>query len=189
MVRTFISVDFDNLEIKTNIEKIQISLLQTGAALKVVKTDLLHLTLAFIGEVSEEEITLLKEILDSLSFTKFELTVKNPSVLPNENYIRVIYCSIDGDVPVLMNLQNELKTKLKKAGFRVEKRPFKAHLTIARVKSPKNKQELLDKIKEYESIYCGKQVISNVKLKKSVLKKEGPEYTTLHKVSLENNII
>ncbi|MHA1667434.1 MAG: RNA 2',3'-cyclic phosphodiesterase [Candidatus Heimdallarchaeaceae archaeon] len=189
MVRAFISIDFDDIEIKTNIEKIQISLLQTGAALKVVKIDLLHLTLAFLGEVSEEEIISLKEILDSLSFTKFELTVKNPNVLPSENYIRVVYCLIDGDIPVLMKIQNELKTKLKKAGFRVEKRPFKAHLTIARVKSPKNKQELLDKISEYESIYCGKQVISSIKLKKSVLKKEGPEYTTLHKVSLENDII
>ena len=182
MVRTFISVDFDDKTIIENIIEIQTKISSSGAHLRLVNPSILHLTLEFLGEISENQIKEVEKILDTIEFSTLKLNVKEPNVLPNENYIKVVYCELEGETETLKKIQEEIRLKLKEKGFRVDKRPFKPHLTIARVKSPKNRKELIEVIKEMSETHSGIQKISSIKLKKSVLKSEGPEYSTLHEV-------
>ena len=79
-------------------------------------------------------------------------------------------------------IQKEIRNKLRTKGFKVDSRPFKPHLTIGRVKSPKNKDELIKVINNLSEYSCGVQEISSIQLKKSILKTEGPEYSVLYKV-------
>jgi 2'-5' RNA ligase len=183
MVRAFISVDFDDESIRKNIVSIQTKINSSGAHLRLVNPSILHITLEFLGEISQDKIKEIKEILDKIEFPKLKLEVKEPNVLPSENYIKVVYCELEGDIEPLKQIQTEIRLKLKEKDFRVDKRPFKPHLTIARVKSKKNREELIDVIKELSEIHCGIQEIMSLKLKKSVLKLEGPEYSTLHEVN------
>jgi len=182
MVRTFISIDFDDQSVIKNIKEIQTKINSSGALLKLVNPSILHITIEFLGEITENQIKDVKEILDSMEFPIFKLEVKNPNVLPTENYVRVVYCELNGDTEPLKQIQEKIRLKLKEKGFGVDKRSFKPHLTIARVKSAKNRKELISVIKELSAIYCGIQEITSLKLKKSVLKPEGPEYSTLHVV-------
>ena len=179
MVRAFISIDFENDEVVQNIVKIQNQLRDLDAKLKFVNPKILHITLEFLGEISEEQINQVSSILEELSFPKFLLSVKHPDVLPNEKYIRVIYCNLEGHIEQLKQIQNEIRLKLKKLGFKTDSRPFKPHLTIARVKYVNNKSELIKVINNLSEYTCGEQEIKSVKLKESVLGPTGPEYTTL----------
>ena len=185
MVRTFISIDFDNKPILENIRSIQEKVLHTGAHLRPVNLDILHITLEFLGEIAEEQIEIVKGILDSLRFQKFKLSVKNPNVLPNENYVRVVYCALEGDIDVLSAIQQDLREKLRSSGFKVDKRSFTPHLTIARVKSSRNRKELISVIGELSEMDCGEQEITSLKLKKSDLTSDGPLYTTIHSVNAQ----
>ena len=114
-----------------------------------------------------------------------KLEVKNPDVLPNENYVRVVYCDIGGDIEPLKNVQKALREKLRENGFKVDNRGFKPHLTIARVKSAKNRKELISVIKQQSEVICGIQEIKTINLKQSILKPEGPQYTKLHEVHVK----
>ncbi len=182
MVRAFISVDFMDETIKENIIKVQNELKESGAHIKYVDKDILHITLAFLGEISESKINEVKKIMDSITFHPLELEVKGLGLLPNENYVRVVYADISGKVEKLANIKNELCQKLQKKGFKGDNRPFTPHLTIGRVKSGKNKHELVRKVNELTNKQFGKQRVETIKLKQSILKKDGPEYITLYQL-------
>ena len=185
MVRTFISVDFNDPDIISRIMDIQQEILKSGAKLKLVNPENLHITLEFLGEIAEEQITVIQDILNTINFERIKLSVNRIGVLPNENYIRVVFCEINGDVEGIKRVQREIRENLRKHGFKTDKRAFKPHLTIARVKSPQNRKELMLVIKKFSTINCGVQEITSINLKKSVLKPEGPEYSTLYKVDAE----
>ncbi|MCE7740816.1 MAG: RNA 2',3'-cyclic phosphodiesterase [Candidatus Heimdallarchaeota archaeon] len=180
MVRTFISIDFNNEEIVENIVTIQRQLQELSANLKMVNPKILHSTLDFLGEISELQIQQVSQILSETKFSKFKLTINQPGILPNEKYIRVIYCEMKGNVELLRNIQKEIRTKLKNLGYKVDSRAFKPHLTIARVKSIQNKSELIKVINNLSEFKCGEQEISSIKLKKSELSPSGPQYTILY---------
>ena len=180
MVRAFISVDFTDKLIQERIKDLQDEISSSGAHLRLVNTEILHITLEFLGDITEDQVTVVKEVLEELKFGLIKLNVKNPNVLPNENYIRVVYCELDGDIEPLKEIQKTLREKLRINGFKVDNRPFKPHLTIARVKSAKNRKELIRVIKQLSEVSCGIQEINTVNLKQSILKPEGPQYTKLH---------
>lgn len=182
MVRAFISVDFTDEIIKQRIVKAQNELKDSGAHIKYVDKDILHITLAFLGEISESRINDVKQIFDTITFDSFELEVKGLGLLPNENYVRVVYADISGEVEKLAKIRNELNQKLQKKGFKVDNRPFTPHLTIGRVKSGKNKHELANKVNDLKDKEFGKQRVERIKLKQSILKKDGPEYFTLYQL-------
>jgi len=182
MIRAFISVDFDDKEIQDKIKNLQEEIESSEAHLRIVNPNILHITLEFLGDLTEDQVEVVKEILNEIEFDSLKLIVKNPDVLPNENYIRVVYCELEGDIEPLKEIQRVLRDKLRKNGFRVDKRPFKPHLTIARVKSAKNRKELIRVIKQLSEASCGTQEINTIKLKQSILKSEGPQYSNLHEI-------
>ena len=64
-------------------------------------------------------------------------------------------------------------------GFREEKRAFSPHLTLGRVKSPRKKRELAQKLEDYRQCECGTFEAKEVCLLKSELKPGGAVYTKL----------
>jgi len=69
-----------------------------------------------------------------------------------------------------------IRSKLSQLGFSPDKK-FKPHVTIFRVK---NKiEDLPSKLEKFSSCYFGKQLVSEIKLKKSELTPNGPIYTDL----------
>ncbi len=180
MVRAFISVDFTDKLIQERIKDLQDTISSSGAHLRLVNPSILHITLEFLGDITEDQVAVVKEILEELEFDLIKLNIKNPNVLPNENHIRVVYCELNGDIEPLKEIQKTLREKLRTNGFRVDSRSFKPHLTIARVKSAKNRKELIRVIKQQSEVSCGIQEIDTINLKQSILKSEGPQYTKLH---------
>ena len=74
--------------------------------------------------------------------------------------------------------------KISELGFKKERRGFSAHLTIARVRSVKNKDKLLQIIEKYRDIEFAKIKVDSIILKKSELTSKGPIYTNLCEIKL-----
>jgi 2'-5' RNA ligase len=77
-----------------------------------------------------------------------------------------------------------LEERLETAGFEREERPFKAHLTIGRVRSPKNKGPLKERLLAATIDKPLSQKVDSVILFKSELKPAGPVYTKVHESKL-----
>jgi len=172
-MRTFISIEIPE-EIKKQIKKIQDKLPEFYG--KKTKLENLHLTLKFLGEVSEERVKEIEEKLREIKFSKFETEIDSIGVF-SEKFVRIIWLHLTG----CKNLQSEIDERLKNL-FEKEKR-FMSHLTIARVKDIKNKEKFLEKLNEIK-IPKIKFVVEDFKLKKSTLTKQGPVYNDIENYSL-----
>ena len=135
-----------------------------------------HLTLKFLGEINEEKIGKIKEELRKIKFKPFKVRLGKLGVFPHEKHINVIWISLIPEDKTL-----ELQRKIEEICGR-DKREFKAHVTLARVKFVRDKKKLLESLK---TKIGGEFKIDNFKLIKSELNPEGAVYTDLEEYGKE----
>ena len=173
MTRCFIAIDLPE-NIKKEIIQIQKSLPEFKG--KLTEEENLHLTLKFLGEISDETANEVKERLKKIKFKKFKSNLKGLGVF-SEQFIRIVWMKLENCDELQKEIDNSLRDLFKK-----EER-FMSHLTIARVKAVKDKKlfiETLEKIKVKPVEFS----VDSFKLKKSVLTEKGPIYEDLLKVEL-----
>ena len=156
-----------------------------GANVKLVEPENIHITLKFLGDTSEDHVSNIEEIMKNSvnGLESFEIKLKNVGVFPNQNYIKVVWIGIEKGEKIAQ-ISNKIDEELSKLGYKKEKRGFSAHLTVARVRSAKNKEKLLQIIEKYRDIEFLSFKVESIKLKKSELTPKGPIYTTLNDVKI-----
>ena len=97
------------------------------------------------------------------------------------NFPRIIWTGIDKGKDEIMEIVTALEQNLSEAGFQKDVRPLSPHLTIGRVRSPKNKEVLIKKLENMK--YFSKYEISvdGVSLFKSTLTQNDPIYERIFK--------
>ena len=180
--RGFIAIDIGSFP---KIVQFENEIKNTGANIKLVEPENIHITLKFLGDTNDEHIDRIGEIINNevKETDSFEIQLKGTGVFPNQSYIKVIWIGIkNGDQ--IGKIAKKIDEQISELGFEREKRGFSAHLTIARVKSAKNKEKLLQVIEKYRDIEFGIFKVNSIKLKKSELTPKGPIYTTLKEVKI-----
>lgn len=100
-----------------------------------------HLTLAFIGETDRHGFSAAIEALAGIDAPAFELRLSGVGVF-GDRKPRTLWTGVDASPP-LEHLQAKVETALRRVGFDLEKRKFKPHVTIARLKhTPQDAAEL-----------------------------------------------
>ena len=172
-MRAFVAIEVNDHDVLNSIHKIQTEL---NIEVKPVELHNMHFTVQFLGEVSEEMVGKISDVLNSIEFSAFSISFANIGVFPKPNFPRVIWIGTNDGVDELEKLAEIIRSKLSLLGFSPDKK-FKPHVTIFRVK---NKiQGISDKLEKFSSYYFGKQTVSEIKLKKSGLTPNGPIYTDL----------
>lgn len=185
-MRAFIAIELSP-EIKDSLAQIQSHLKYSGADVKWIETGNIHLTLKFLGDITEEDCGKIRSILDDIgrSVKPFEISLKDIGAFPNINYPRIIWVGLDKGTIESKVLAGKIGEEVLKIGFQKEPRPFAPHLTIGRVRSPKNKEALKEKLTTYSLQLTAKpQPISSITLFQSTLTPKGPIYTKLHESKL-----
>lgn len=182
-VRSFIAVDLDDANVKERINRAQQDLERTGASLKIVHPDIMHLTLRFLGEIPQPAVQSVKEAMVGLHFQAFEVAFSGVGVFPNLKRISVVWVGIKQGHEQIADIFQALEPKLRKLGLPPDNKGFSPHLTIARVKSGANKDALAACVESMREVDFGRITINAVRLKKSTLTPRGPIYTTLHEIN------
>ena len=179
-MRCFISIDIPE-EIKDSIREIQNQLPEFFG--KKTEFENLHLTLKFLGEVDENQIEEVKRRLREINFNEFKTEINELGVFDNrrsKKYSRKIIVWLH--LTKCEELQKQVDEALK--DLLSEEVRFMSHLTIARVKDVKEKNNFLDDLKKVKL----QRMMFNVdafRLKKSVLTADGPVYETLEEYVLD----
>jgi 2'-5' RNA ligase len=181
-IRSFIAVDLDDPGIKGKITAAQRDLQQTGADLKLVEPEILHLTLRFLGEIPQSTVQKVKEILDAVRFQTFEANFTGLGAFPSLNRINVVWVGIVHGHEELRGIFEQAEPQLRQIGMAPDNKGFSPHLTIARVRSGRNKAALGDTVRKMKDLTFGSMPVTCVRLKKSTLTPKGPIYTTIHEV-------
>ena len=177
-MRLFVAVEIDNSQILQKIKSMQESF---PFKAKPVRIDQIHFTLKFLGEIDETKCEDVKKVLNGVAFSQFEISLKGVGGFPNLRNPRVVWVGVEkkGEEK-LIALANEVEMKLTTLGFQKDKKS-KPHLTIFRVK--KKIDDISSVMKGFESMNFGTEIVSKIKLKKSVLSPKGPEYSDLLEVN------
>jgi len=181
-IRSFIAFDINNESVLSQFSEAQGTLLNTGADLKLVKPQNIHVTMRFLGNISLHLVDLIHEEMEKLTFTSFNVEIKGLGAFPSLRYARVVWAGIRNGADELVNIFDQLEPRLRGLGFRPDSKGFSPHLTIARVKTGRNKSKLVRCIQDLVDYEFGVVRADCLRLKKSVLTPRGPIYSTLREV-------
>jgi 2'-5' RNA ligase len=105
--------------------------------------------------------------------------IKGLGAFPNPRYPRVVWAGITEGTEHIKSVFSQIEPKLRGLGFTSDNRGFSPHLTIARVRSGRNKQKLAAFLTENANYDFGAIDAKCLRLKKSTLTPKGPIYSTL----------
>lgn len=156
---------------------------------KWVGPDLMHLTLKFLGNQSADRLDIVKTVLVAVvgDCRSFNLFTGQTGSFPDGKRIRVFWLGLEGEIERLQNLQKAIDVSLAARGFPVEKRPFTAHLTLARLRDECSMQErsaFADSIRGVRFEPTLNFTVDQIALMKSILTPKGPLYTKLAEYKL-----
>lgn len=180
-IRTFLAIEIPSHILK-EIGSIQARLKGTlPEMIRWVRPEAIHLTLKFFGNVSEYDIAEISRIMEEKvnGIRPFAFHVKKLGVFPNMNRPRILWLGISGDVDALILFQKSMEQKLHGRGFPKEERPFRPHLTVARIKEPKELIGLAKIIEKGDNYTAGNFDARGLHLYRSQLTPRGAVYTKL----------
>ncbi len=179
-MRAFIAIAVPE-SVLSSCEKIMVRLKGLKLQGRFAKTESIHLTLQFLGNIEEDQIAPIAQVLEQAGsgVDPFDLEVSHLGVFPNLAHPRVVWIGVE-PVDGLMALQSKIQDGLEPLGFPPENRDFHPHLTLLRLKSRKN----LDGLREYLQAEGPRQragviPVGDIHLYQSILKPQGAEYRKL----------
>jgi 2'-5' RNA ligase len=175
--RAFVSVDIRPGEPLISAVR---DLQRSRADLKIVRTELMHLTLKFLGDTDEDLIDDLMARIAGASdgVEPFSIHLKGMGAFPSLSNIRVVWVGIE-DGRFLTQIAGKLDGSMSDMGFERDKKGFVPHLTLARTRSPKNIINVQEILRTNAATDFGEYKVDRILLKKSVLNPQGPVYSTV----------
>lgn len=175
MERLFFAINLND-NIKNEIYKKTLFLLNIKNNITIVKKENFHITLKFLGNTEIDKFDLILTHLNNKfnSFCQFMISIDKLHILKN----RIFCFPINSFENKLTNIFIFLEEILHKIGFEKEKRKFKAHITIARIKNSKLLK--LDK-NNFNNIQLENNsfLATGISLISSVLTPKGPVYSQI----------
>ena len=155
---------------------------QTLSAEKIkwVNSEIMHITLAFLGDTDEKIIPAISEKIHriSIDYSPFELVFRSAGVFKNFRDPRVIWIGTETN-PVLQKIKTRIDDELSEYGFEKELREFRPHLTFGRIKWIKNIPALEQAIQKYKDQEVQRELINEIIFNESILKPDGPVYLSI----------
>ncbi len=186
-IRTFIAIRLPESVLQA-IGRAQKTLQDSGLKIRWVRKEGIHLTLKFLGDVDRDRVERIQDALEQATtgYSPFTLKGEGLGVFPDLRRPRVIWTGVSGDVKVLLALQGNLESKLKRLGFPKEKRHFNGHLTLGRIKDRLDTSKLRDALEGLRNFQTDSFTVQSVVLFQSDLRPAGAVYSTLAEVPLKS---
>lgn len=185
-MRLFIAIDLDERIRASAWEAVQ-PLRKEPVDVKWVEQENLHLTLKFLGEVGEAQV---KEIEGKVAevvqgHASFPITLGGLGYYGDSHHPRSLWIGVKENEEKILKLMADLDAALDYVNE--NPREPSAHLTIGRVRSGRNQELLLEKLRELKDVKVGEMDVKMIALKRSVLGEKGPQYSDMKVFPLGRN--
>ena len=192
VVRSFIAIDlpemlFDAMQKASD----QLQKMLEGQPVRWVPVENIHLTLKFLGDVSERNIPMISEILEAEAANHccFEISVGGFGVFPTYARPRVIWIGVEGPEE-LLNLQRRIDLETARLGYAPGQRDFSPHLTFGRISrnaTPAQLRKTSELLRKHKLGFLGAARIGEVSLFRSDLGPGGAVYSKISAAKLCEN--
>lgn len=185
MIRTFIALEI-SAEVKTALARDLVILKGQAPLVKWSRLENLHLTLRFLGDVKEDDLQELFDVLEEwiAPCRAFALEMKGIGVFPNWRHPRVVWAGCGEGSDDAVQLADVVKGACFELGYEREKRPFQPHLTLGRVKLPADAMGLEGAAAALLHKVYGFLDADAVVVFMSSLRRTGPVYSPMARIEL-----
>ncbi len=151
-----------------------------------VKPDNLHLTLKFFGEMNDEKLPLVIDLLAKVAarHSPFSLAAEGLDAFPNPRQPKALFVPLSSGTDALSALALDIEQTSKVFVLKPGEEKFKAHITLGRVKSEKGLVPVLEKLNFLCAQPLGEMAVDSFYLYESHLTSEGSVYTRLREFFL-----
>lgn len=180
--RAFISVDVGS---RIDWHSLRKELVEVDRGVRPVKPEQLHLTMRFLGDTDEGSIDGLREMMvrsvDGVE--PFRITFEGVGAFPNARRPRVVWIGLHGAEP-LVDIARHLEDGAVELGWKPERRGFRPHATVARIKHVRRLGRLSSLLDRWKDASFGSMEVRSIELKRSELTPKGAIYTDVLSVPL-----
>ena len=179
-MRLFLAINFPPA-VRREIASATAPLRECASELGWIAEDRLHLTLKFLGEQAEDRVDALAAALATTAVKHRELVMNLGGIgaFPNFRRARVVWMGVSPD-PRLELLHHDIEVAYEAIGCELEGKPFRPHLTVARVREPLPTERMRELWRAAKRIdYTTEFIVQSVDLMQSDLSSGGPRYTTV----------
>ncbi|MBI2823252.1 MAG: RNA 2',3'-cyclic phosphodiesterase [Planctomycetia bacterium] len=180
-VRTFVAVEIST-EVRAGAGRLIGRLEATGAGVRWVKPEHLHLTLKFLGEVDLRDVPEVCAVVTQATTTvpPFSVRVAGAGAFPDFSRPRTVWLGVEDETGELAALHEQIDKALGGIGFRREQRRFRPHLTIGRVRSGgRGLAALAEALEKNRDFAAGVVDVDEVVVFSSELERGGPIHEPL----------
>lgn len=179
-MRCFVAVPVPG-PVRDLLVRVQEALARGGDAVKWVEKENLHLSLKFLGEVTEDQVGRLSELLtaEAARWPRMKLSYAGAGAFPERGAPRTVWAGATGDLGKLAGLAAAVERAAEQVGVPREGRPFVAHVTLGRVRSLRNLKSFQALIDAQSRVPLGDDVVEEFVLFRSTLTSQGPIYEPL----------
>ena len=178
-MRAFIALEISEPPVLDSLVSFQKELLSTGADLKPVERENLHFTVKFLGEVSDSQSKEVAARLGGLSLKGGVVEVAGVGAFPSQSRPSVVWAGVKPDSEQLVQaIAKPVIDILGDIGER-DDRPFRAHATLARVRSRAPHPGLVSLLRRASGTTFGTTTLRDFRLMSSTLTASGPVYADL----------
>ncbi|QLD86366.1 RNA 2',3'-cyclic phosphodiesterase [Natronomonas halophila] len=182
-MRLFVSVDIHDLA--SEVDRIQAPLRELPG-INPTDPEQAHITMKFLGESDHDLDDLtgaIEAAVEGADTGAFEATFEGLGVFPSLDYISVIWLGVSEGTEPLTTLHENLEFETTALGYDEERHEFTPHVTLGRMDHAAAKEDVQRLVRE-EDPEAGTLHVDELRLKKSTLTEEGPEYETVERFPL-----
>jgi RNA 2',3'-cyclic 3'-phosphodiesterase len=190
LIRAFIAVELP-VELKKELAELETQLKKgSPSVVKWVDPNSIHVTLKFLGEVSEDSVDELMLAMEEAAqrVSPFKLEVSAVGAFPNLDRVQVVWVGVKGALDKIASLQKKIESNTEQLGFTRDNRVFSPHLTLGRVRNEasSNERQRLGKLLYGTAFTALHNVeVNAVNLMKSQLTSTGAIYTCIGSIKLK----
>ena len=174
-MRAFIAIDLPE-SVRAALRRKQASLRSVSPDARWTPPEGIHLTLKFLGEISDAKVKEVSESLKNLGrFEGFAIGLKGFGFFPDARRPKVLWAGVEAPAS-LAQLAEQIEEAMRKIGFAREPRAFRPHLTLARFKVPQPQPALQALLTQQGEQELGNFEVSEFFLFESKLSPQGVEY-------------
>ena len=184
-MRLFLAINLEP-RIRRAVRDATTALRDVAPTLSWVDEARLHLTLKFLGECRDAVVPALNAALDDVSrrHRVFPMRLREIGAFPNFRRARVVWLGVERE-PRLELLHHDVELACEREGFEIEGRPFRPHLTLARVKPRAGMDELRRLGRAARALaFEDETLVDTIDLMQSTPDGTGARYQRLHAASL-----
>jgi 2'-5' RNA ligase len=183
-MRLFVAMNLPS-EIRDRMAAVQDRLRRAQADVSWVRAENIHVTLKFLGETEPKRLQRVRPALAEVARAGASFSMQVSGVGSFGGRIpRVVWVAVGDGAETLTQLAASIEVALGRVGFPKERRGFTAHLTVGRVRSPRNTEALVAALQEFHAEKFGTFSATEFELMQSELHPSGSVYTVLEKFPL-----